>query len=221
MGFRPRLKSDCSIRSSRPKRAGPVSDCRSRQESWKNTAAHCNIRPSLTAEQPLALYCRRQTMMKPSARILLIEDDEGAAGSLAEVLTAEGYAVSLARRGDEGLAQAQAESFDIVLTDLRLPGLGGLDLVRQLNGTKPRLPIILMTAHGTTETAIEATKFGAFDYLLKPFEMEELLELVGKEVAGSRLMSEPVEIGATNAARDALVGQSRNMHAIYKEIGRV
>jgi DNA-binding NtrC family response regulator len=160
-------------------------------------------------------------MTKLIARILLIEDDAIAAGSLQEVLTAEGYAVSLAQRGDEGLAQARRESFDVVLTDLRLPGVGGLELIRELHEAKPRLPIILMTAHGTTETAIEATKFGAFDYLLKPFDMEELLELTGRAVTSSRLMSEPVEMGSATANRDALVGQSRVMQTIYKEIGRV
>ena len=67
-----------------------------------------------------------------------------------------------------------------------MPGLSGLDLVRELQVAKPRLPIILMTAHGTTETAIEATKRGAFDYLLKPFEMPELLEVVSKALATSR-----------------------------------
>ena len=78
-----------------------------------------------------------------------------------------------------------------------------------------------MTAHGTTEIAIEATKLGAYDYLLKPFEMEELLDLVGKAVESSRLMSEPVELGTQETLRDAIIGNSRSMQEIYKEIGRV
>ena len=68
-------------------------------------------------------------------------------------------------------------SCDVVLTDLKMPGLSGLELVEQLHAAKPKLPIIMMTAFGTTETAIEATKLGAYDYLLKPFEMGELLDL--------------------------------------------
>jgi DNA-binding NtrC family response regulator len=119
------------------------------------------------------------------------------------------------------LALAQTTPFDVVVTDLKLPGLNGLELIRQLHSTKPRLPLILMTAHGTTETAIEATKFGAYDYLLKPFEMTELLELVDSAVTSSRLMSEPVELGSTNMAHDAIIGQSRLMQTIYKEVGRV
>src|SRR5438477_1545809 len=144
--------------------------------------------------------------MKEPPKILLIEDDPAIVTSLQEILTSDGYAVSLAKRGDEGLALAQRESFDVVVTDLKLPGLSGLELIRQLHAHKPRLPLILMTAHGTTDTAIEATKFGAYDYLLKPFEMTELLELVDTAVTTSRLMTEPVELGSASSARDAIIG---------------
>jgi len=90
-----------------------------------------------------------------------------------------------------------------------------------LHQAKPKLPIILITAHGTTETAIEATKWGAFDYVPKPFEVEELLDLTSRALESSRLMSEPVEMGDTASARTAIVGKSRVMQAIYKEIGRI
>src|SRR6266446_4098033 len=159
--------------------------------------------------------------MKELPKILLIEDDPAIVTSLQEILAADGYTVSVAIRGDEGLALAQQNSFDVVVTDLKLPGLSGLELIRQLHASQPRLPLILMTAHGTTATAIEATKFGAYDYLLKPFEMAELLELVDTAVTSSRLMTEPVEFGSTSSARDAIIGQSRTMQTIYKEVGRV
>jgi DNA-binding NtrC family response regulator len=107
------------------------------------------------------------------------------------------------------------------LTDLRLPAMGGMDLAMQLRATKPKLPIIMMTAHGTTETAIEATKLGVYDYLVKPFEVEDLLDLVATAVAHSRLMSEPVELGEARSARFAIIGESRVMQNLYKEIGRV
>jgi DNA-binding NtrC family response regulator len=157
--------------------------------------------------------------MKP--KILLIEDDASIAASLQKVLRAEGYDVSVCARGDEGLERAEVEFHDVVVTDLRLPGLGGLELVGRLHATKPKQPIILMTAHGTTETAIEATKLGACDYLLKPFEADELLDMVANAVASSRLMSEPVEMGEGRADGHAIIGSGRAMQAIYKEIGRV
>jgi nitrogen regulation protein NR(I) len=156
------------------------------------------------------------------ANLLLIEDDPGTGPALQKVLRAEGYSVELVTRGEEGLARAANGPYDLVLTDFRLPGLSGLELIAQLHAAKPKLPIIMMTAHGTTETAIEATKLGACEYLIKPCEAEELLGLVESAVINSRLMSEPVEIGETHSGGGyAIIGQSRAMQALYKEIGRV
>ena len=159
--------------------------------------------------------------MNGAARILLVEDDPAIVMTLRRVLNEEGHEVFVEKRGDTGLARARGEPFDAVITDLKLPGLDGLELVRELHALKPRLPVILMTAHGNTETAIEATKSGAFDYLLKPFEMPELLKLVERAVVSGRLMSRSVELGAGGQSRDALVGNSRAMQNIYKEIGRI
>jgi nitrogen regulation protein NR(I) len=159
--------------------------------------------------------------MKSNPRVLLIEDDRNIATGLQKAMRANGYEVAVQTRGDDGLAQALAESYDVVITDLKLPGTDGLDLVRQLHQAKPKLPIILITAHGTTETAIEATKWGAFDYVPKPFEVEELLDLTARALESSRLMSEPVEMGDIASARTAIVGKSRVMQAIYKEIGHI
>ncbi len=159
--------------------------------------------------------------MKPPAHILLVEDDSAIVATLRRVLVDEGYEVAAEKNGDAGLARAQAGSFDVVITDLKMPGLSGLELVRELHAARPRLPILMMTAHGTAGTAIEAMQAGAYDYLLKPFEMPELLSLVGQAVAASRLMSEPVQIGEAGPSRDAIVGNSRAMQAIYKEIGRI
>jgi nitrogen regulation protein NR(I) len=159
--------------------------------------------------------------MNPPPRILLVEDDPAIVRTLSNVLTAEEYTVTVERRGDAGLARARQSDFDVVITDLKLPGLDGLQLVRELHAAKPRLPILLMTAHGTTETAIEATQSGAYDYLVKPFEIPELLELVEQAVIACRRMVEPVPLGAPGGGRDAIIGNSRAMQNIYKEIGRI
>lgn len=155
------------------------------------------------------------------AELLLIEDDAGILPALERELQDEGYGVTVEQRGDTGLDRARRQEFDVVLTDLKMPGLNGLELVRQLHEVKPRLPIILMTAYGTTETAIEATKLGAFDYVVKPFDVGELLALLGRAVASSRLSSGMVELGQASTGRSAIVGQSRAMQELYKEIGRV
>ena len=159
--------------------------------------------------------------MNIAAKVLLIEDDPGIAETLQRVLADEGHEVIVRKRGDDGLAYATETTVNVVITDLRLPGLSGLELTRRLRAARPRLPVILITAFGTTDTAIEAMKFGAYDYLLKPFAIPQLIELVRRAVESNRLMSEPVDLGAQGVARDALVGRSEVMQAIYKEIGRV
>jgi DNA-binding NtrC family response regulator len=103
---------------------------------------------------------------------------------------------------------------------LRLPGLSGLEVIRRLHVSDPRLPVILVTAFGTTDAAIEAMKYGAYDYLLKPFDVPQLLDLIRKAGTSHRLMSDPVILGE-GAGRTALVGKGPAMQAIYKEIGRV
>ncbi len=155
------------------------------------------------------------------ARLLLIEDDPSTGSALQKVLRTEGAEVELIPRGDTGLARARAAPFDLVLTDFKLPGLSGLELIQQLHAAKPKLPIILMTAHGSTDTAIEATKLGACEYLTKPFEADELIDLVTACVRSSRLMSAPVGMGDVLSPGPALVGNSRAMQAVYKEIGRI
>src|SRR5258705_307339 len=132
--------------------------------------------------------------MPEPAQILLVEDDANLAANLSQVLEDEGVVVTHAARGDEGLTLATQRPFDVVLTDLRLPGLGGLELVRQLHSRIPRLPVVLMTAHGSIETAIEATKLGAYDYLQKPFEMLALISIMHRAVDAGRLIREPVSL---------------------------
>src|SRR6266849_1710123 len=120
--------------------------------------------------------------MPKTAHVLLIEDDTSLAANLCDVLTEEDFKVTVCNRGDEGLRRANEDECDVVLTDLRLPGLGGLELGRQLHETQSHLLVVLMTAHGTIETAIEAAKLGAYDYLQKPFEMRQLLGLLQRAV---------------------------------------
>jgi nitrogen regulation protein NR(I) len=156
-----------------------------------------------------------------TARILVIEDDLSLAATLQKVLRAEGCEVDLSARGDIGLAQASAAEYDLVLTDLKLPGLSGLDLINRLHQAHPKLPIIMMTAHGTTETAIEATKLGAYEYLVKPFEAEQLLDLIATAVAYSRRTVESIALGDPGLTSQALIGHSPVMQELYKQIGRV
>ena len=116
----------------------------------------------------------------PAATILVVEDDDAMRELLVEELGDAGYRVRAAPGGHQGLELARSERMDLVITDLRMPDLDGFDLIRDV-GALPDPPHILMiTAFGSIETAIKAVKLGAYDYITKPFEIEELLLLVGK-----------------------------------------
>ncbi|PTY06151.1 Fis family transcriptional regulator [Opitutaceae bacterium EW11] len=161
--------------------------------------------------------------MSAPFRICLVDDDDSARISIERVLVSEGYAVSCHRTGESGLADALEAEFDCVLTDLRMPGVSGIELVAQLQRELPNLPVVLMTAHGTTDIAIEATRQGAFDYVVKPFEMEDLLTRLGRACAAGRRGREMIALGpVTPEAVDgpSLIGQSRAMQEVCKELGR-
>jgi nitrogen regulation protein NR(I) len=154
-------------------------------------------------------------------RICLIDDDASARAALEQVLVAEGYEVASHPDGAAGLKAALEEDCDCVLTDLRMPGISGLELVDKLREELPNLPVILMTAHGTTDTAIEATRRGGFDYILKPFEMIDLLAVVSSAAAAGRRGRQRISLAGELPQEVMMVGQSRAMQGVYKEIGRV
>lgn len=156
--------------------------------------------------------------MKPPSHILVVEDDATLGDALSAILSSEGYRVSCSRRGDEGCREALRGDPDLVVTDLRLPGMGGIDLVRNVRNARPNLPVILMTAHDSPASVIESTKAGAIDYLCKPFEMDEFLASVRRCLQG---MSEAPSTTGDVEASAGLVGRSRAMQSLYKEIGRL
>ena len=159
--------------------------------------------------------------MSAPFRICLIDDDASARTAIERVLVGEGHDVASFPDGSTGLTAALKNDFDCVLTDLRMPGVSGLELIDALREARPNLPVVLMTAHGTTETAIEATRRGGFDYILKPFEMEELLALVTQAATAGQRGRDKVSVGDEAPRDSALIGQSRAMQGVYKEIGRV
>lgn len=154
-------------------------------------------------------------------KVLIAEDDKALADSVCEALELEGYQVTCVDDGDYALDLIDEKSFDVVLTDYQMNVMSGIELLTGIRKQKPRLPVIMMTGHSTTELAIQATKKGAFDYIIKPFEVPLLLETLEKAVASSRLSSKPVALGDSAPGKDAIVGTSRKMQEVFKEIGRV
>ena len=155
--------------------------------------------------------------------VLIIDDDDQLRRSFEKLLEEEGYDVKGVPSGEAGLKVVQAQVPDLVILDMRLPGMNGFDTFQAIHEIEPKLPVIIMTAYGTTETAIEATKRGAFDYILKPFDIPEMLSVIGQALEASRFMRSPVAMDGTpdGTAREAIIGRSRAMQDVFKAIGRV
>ena len=158
------------------------------------------------------------------AQVLIVDDDHQLRLSFERLLVAEGYETRVASSGEAGLAAVREALPDAVVMDVRMPGMSGLTAFAAMREIEPRLPVIIMTAHGTTDIAIEAIKMGAFDYLLKPFDIPELLALIDKAVVAGRSMRNKVAVGAEAEAvpaAEAIIGRSPAMQDLYKAIGRV
>jgi len=155
--------------------------------------------------------------------VLIIDDDDQLRKSFHKLLTEEGYLVESAASGEACLERVQKQAPDLVILDVRLPGINGLETFSAIHRIDPKLPVIIMTAFGTTETAIEATKLGAFDYILKPFDIPAMLKLIAQALEAGRFMRSPVEmdIAPHQASREAIIGRSGAMQEVYKAIGRV
>jgi DNA-binding NtrC family response regulator len=158
-----------------------------------------------------------------SASILVVDDEPVVQDTVKWLLHMQGYQVSIAGTGEEALTRIAQQEFDVVVSDIRMPGLNGLDVLERSRVLKPRLAVILMTGHATLDTAIEALRRGASDYLLKPFEMEDLTLSVERALryrpaAGSGPPSPGLLAGWSTAQR--LVGESPAIVAVRAQIAR-
>ena len=156
--------------------------------------------------------------------ILIVDDDAQLRQSFEKLLTAEGHTVKTASSGETAISLVKAAVPDLVIMDVRMPGMSGLEAFRAIHEIEPKLPVIIMTAFGTTETAIEATKLGAFEYVLKPFEqIQDILALIDQALEAGRFMRSRVEVDVApdTAAAEAIIGKSNPMQEVYKAIGRV
>jgi len=155
--------------------------------------------------------------------ILIVDDDAQLRQSFEKLLSTEGHTVRTASSGEAGLSGVQKQVPDLVIMDVRLPGMNGLETFAAIREIEPKLPVIIMTAYGTTETAIEATKMGAFDYVLKPFDIPDILTLIEQALEAGRFMRSLVEMDVfpQSASADAIIGRSKAMQEVYKAIGRV
>ena len=162
--------------------------------------------------------------MTTVATLLVADDDPVARDLLAEVLRREGYLVHVAGGGEECVRLAEAEPIDLALVDLRMPDLDGLAVVKRLAVLRPGVPVLILTAFATIDTAIETIRAGAYDYLSKQFRMEEIKVAVVRTLEAQRLLRENAQYRQELRDRyrvDNLVGHSPRMVDIYKLVARV
>ncbi len=154
--------------------------------------------------------------------VLVVDDDKSIRYSLKRMLE-ENFSVLTAGNGEEVLQQMTASSPDLIIMDIKMPGRSGIDILKEIKKIDPKSLVILMTAYGTTETAIEAMKYGAFDYILKPFPIPQMRELVQKAMALRKMMKEEVSYAPEldQQKEEQIVGSSPKMQEIYKIIGQV
>ena len=160
-----------------------------------------------------------------TANILVVDDDEDTRELLREVLSEEGYRVNTSGSGEEAMEIGKAEFFDVIISDMRLgPNLNGLDVLRAYKAIQPESEVILITAFGSMETAIEAVKAGAFDYISKPFKIDEVLLQVQRALGNRKLLRENRSLKrqlGSQVQLSSLVGNSPKMLEIYKKIAMV
>ncbi len=153
-------------------------------------------------------------------RVLVVDDEPNIRTVLCELLRREGWTAVEAAGGAEAIEMLRRAPFSAVVSDLRMPGLDGLDLVSRAAEEFPGLPVVLLTAHGTVETAVQALRRGAFDFLTKPFDRDEVRAVVRKALAtGSHAFRESGSAGGERSLR--MVGDSPSMQEVYRLIGKV
>jgi len=142
------------------------------------------------------------------ANILIIDDEASIRSALKGVLEDEGFDAALAETGEEGLRLLGRQNFDLILLDIWLPGLSGLDVLRKVTALDPHPQVVMISGHGTVETAVQATKLGAYDFLEKPLTLDKVILTVKNALKQLRLEEENIQLQAKLARRYELVGDS-------------
>ena len=164
-------------------------------------------------------------MNESISKILIIDDDSEIRYSLDRVLKQEGHTLLSADSGETGIEQAKEEKPNLIFLDNRMGGISGIETLQHLRTASPDSLVILMTAYGTTQTAIEAMKHGAFDYVLKPFDLNKLKEMVGRALQASKdaigSHEQYKRLLDSSDYAEGIVGSGENMQQVLKKVGQV
>lgn len=162
--------------------------------------------------------------MKPRAHILVVDDEINIRGALVTMLEKKGHQVRGVATAEEGLAQLETATAELVITDLRMPGIGGMEFLCRLKDTWPDTEVVVMTAYGSIDTAVEAMRLGAYDYLTKPIDRERFPIVVDKALERHALTTENKQLRDRLESRtrfDQMVGESEPMQRVYSLVEMV
>lgn len=158
-------------------------------------------------------------------RILIVDDEEGVCWALEQHLSSVGYEVKTTASAEQGIELIDTFHPNVIVMDIRLPGMDGLSALKQIKETFPNLPVIIITAHGTMQTAVEAVKRGAYEYLVKPLDLERSEMVIKRAFEAGQLNQEVQRLRMELIARDdsssLMVGNTHAMQEVYKKIGAV
>jgi len=158
------------------------------------------------------------------AHILIVDDEESIRTALSDLLKQNGYDVSAAEDGYKAVEKVKDGEWDLAIVDLKMPGLDGIEVLRQINAINPNIVVIIITAYGTVESAVMAMKAGAVDYIMKPFSSDELLIRVEKALEKTRLVSENIRLRQELAEKYEfckIVSKNKGMQDIFRLIEKV
>src|SRR5450432_2094808 len=153
-------------------------------------------------------------MLPEKKQVLIVDDEPNLRKILAAQLSRDGYDVMTAEDGEQGLQMLRDHHIDLVVTDLKMPKVDGMTLLKRALEEEPELPVVMVTAHGTIDTAVEALKRGAFDFVTKPFDKDEVRQIVAKALKTRELRASdatPVPAGV----RFGIIGSSQGIAELY------
>jgi len=156
--------------------------------------------------------------------VLVVDDEKNTREGLKLALEPEGYIIFLAEEGQQALETLRSEDIDLMLTDLRMPGIDGLELTQLSKKVSPKTQVIILTAYGTVETAVEAMQQGAYNYLTKPVNLNNLKMLVQQAISARDMAQENIALKERLTKRygfDSIIGNSKEMISIFETVHQV
>src|SRR5207247_1334252 len=154
-------------------------------------------------------------------KILIVDDDEGVRQVLSQSLSEAGYRISSAESGEKATAAVREETFDLVILEMGLPRVDGMEVLKEITALRPEMPVVMITGYASVETAIKAMKMGAVDYIVKPFRMEEVELVIGKALERSRLRRENLYLRRQLETHFGIGGLAGNSPAMKKVLSLI